>query len=560
MKKRAARHLVPSIRRSLIASLFAVVSTTSACSGDGEGAAGTGGAGGGSGGSGGAEVMEGTLVGPIAGLSYQTDTGSGVTGEDGSFLYRTGESVRFFVGQTEFGEATGAPAITLFDLVDDAEPVRGESRIRDALFANDQAFDSVINRAVLLSSFDQDEDPGNGVTLTAESREVFDSISVPFEESVFTFGQSVPFRSTLNEANSRNLFGAHRVPRLAELAAADLYSWISVDPDLFIAGRSTFDSDADGAEEGVTTQEVNEVGQRILFSEDTDADGLEDRGFRQEYDASGRLVVFEAFMAEALVSRGTIVRDMNGDRILEELDMDGNGSVDNVKRVDNDDWGREIRLATDLDADGFDDTIETFEYDSAGRRTRQLQDIDADGAVDRETRTTFDMMGRVVSFEIDDDGNGTIDSVETTTYNDDGTLSARRTVDGTGTLLRSTVVEYDEDGNQVASFADTSGDGVINVVIRFVRDAQGRVIEESFDQNNDGMLESAVFVEYNDDGTIARQAFDGDGDGAIDTIRTFAYNQFGNRIRIEDDTDADGDADEIELNTYIRSGWQVVID
>ena len=99
--------------------------------------------------------MTGVLVGPIAGLSYETDTMSGVTGEDGSFDYRSGETVRFFMGSTDFGEAVGAPAITLFDLVPGAEPVTGADRIVEALFATGQVFDSVINRALVLSTFDQ---------------------------------------------------------------------------------------------------------------------------------------------------------------------------------------------------------------------------------------------------------------------------------------------------------------------------------------------------------------------------------------------------------------------
>jgi hypothetical protein len=51
-------------------------------------------------------------ISPVVGLNYQTLTQSGTTNENGEFLYITGETVTFSIGDLVLGSAPGAPEIT----------------------------------------------------------------------------------------------------------------------------------------------------------------------------------------------------------------------------------------------------------------------------------------------------------------------------------------------------------------------------------------------------------------------------------------------------------------
>lgn len=108
---------------------------------------------GGGGGSKGPTTHSGTFVdSPVAGLRYQTDSQQGTTDEQGSFAYRSDESVAFHLGDLKLGEAQGAAILTPLDLVSGAE---------------DHTDDAVTNIAVLLQTLDQDGNASNGITITS---------------------------------------------------------------------------------------------------------------------------------------------------------------------------------------------------------------------------------------------------------------------------------------------------------------------------------------------------------------------------------------------------------
>jgi len=59
------------------------------------------------------------LDGPLVGLDYCTASHQGVTGADGRFSYRAGETMSFAIGKLAIGTAVGAPALTLASLSGD---------------------------------------------------------------------------------------------------------------------------------------------------------------------------------------------------------------------------------------------------------------------------------------------------------------------------------------------------------------------------------------------------------------------------------------------------------
>jgi hypothetical protein len=87
-------------------------------------------------------TQAGAFVSPAtAGVSYATDSLSGVTQSDGTFRYFEGESVRFFIGDIALGAPVkGKPVISPKDLVatdaDGAVAARNISRLLMALDAD----------------------------------------------------------------------------------------------------------------------------------------------------------------------------------------------------------------------------------------------------------------------------------------------------------------------------------------------------------------------------------------------------------------------------------------
>jgi len=70
-----------------------------------------------------AVVSTGTFVdAPVDGLNYESGSVSGITGSDGQFEYEVGNTIRFFIGDVDLGEAVkGKSLITPLDLVNNGE-------------------------------------------------------------------------------------------------------------------------------------------------------------------------------------------------------------------------------------------------------------------------------------------------------------------------------------------------------------------------------------------------------------------------------------------------------
>lgn len=87
----------------------------------------------------------------VSGLSWSSGTRSGVTGPDGGFSFGNGQQVTFKVGGLTLGSGTGGDVMTPISLV------AGGSSSSPA----------VINMTRFLMMLDQDGDPDNGLTISA---------------------------------------------------------------------------------------------------------------------------------------------------------------------------------------------------------------------------------------------------------------------------------------------------------------------------------------------------------------------------------------------------------
>jgi len=92
---------------------------------------------------------------PVSGLSYTSGGQSGLTGDDGSFTYEVGKSVKFEIGGVTLGSAPGAAVITPLDLVDDGTTLTP----------------AVQNIVRFLMLMDSDDDPSNGIAISEALRE-----------------------------------------------------------------------------------------------------------------------------------------------------------------------------------------------------------------------------------------------------------------------------------------------------------------------------------------------------------------------------------------------------
>jgi len=109
----------------------------------------------------------------VEGLSFKTDSGSGVTSKNGEFIYQLDEKITFSLGGITFPEVDAKALITPLDLFSTTN-------------VNQQA---VVNTLRLLQSLDTDGDAENGITIansvsTLAASLNIDLMAVDFEDEV----------------------------------------------------------------------------------------------------------------------------------------------------------------------------------------------------------------------------------------------------------------------------------------------------------------------------------------------------------------------------------------
>ncbi len=123
-------------------------------------------------------VLTGTLIdSAVEGISFATETQSGVTNSQGEFNYKTGETVIFSIGALLFPQISTAPIVTPADMSDTGE----------------YDSDIVVNVAKLLQTLDVDGDLDNGIQISEQA-------AASATEIDFSVGQS-DFESDANVIN-----------------------------------------------------------------------------------------------------------------------------------------------------------------------------------------------------------------------------------------------------------------------------------------------------------------------------------------------------------------------
>ena len=100
-------------------------------------------------------IPEGVFIdSAVEGLIFTTATQSGTTDSAGTFTYIPGEIVSFYIGDILIGSAEGQAMLTPLEFVPGAV---------------DETDPEVTNILRFIQSMDSDNDPDNGITISAES-------------------------------------------------------------------------------------------------------------------------------------------------------------------------------------------------------------------------------------------------------------------------------------------------------------------------------------------------------------------------------------------------------
>ena len=162
------------------------------------------------------QIVTGAFVdAPVEGLRWESNQLSGVTDAAGSFQYREGDAVKFFLGDIFLGESIGFKIIIPVDIVAGAQNIDNPQ---------------VLNIARLMLTLDDDANAANGIEITPTVSDLTAGETVNFAVSTDQFTadtQSLVDRLTAaTTAGARDLVAApfareHLRLTIAQLLAGD---------------------------------------------------------------------------------------------------------------------------------------------------------------------------------------------------------------------------------------------------------------------------------------------------------------------------------------------------
>lgn len=124
---------------------------------------------------------------PVAGLAFASGDQSGLTDSDGGFTYKTGQTIRFSIGDIIVGQSTPRSLMTPVSLVTGA---------------SDESDPMATNIARFLQTLDDDADLQNGITIAQVVREQAAGLSVDFDQSMEGFSNNTAVLETVRELTS----------------------------------------------------------------------------------------------------------------------------------------------------------------------------------------------------------------------------------------------------------------------------------------------------------------------------------------------------------------------
>ncbi len=139
-------------------------------------------------------LLEGTFIdSPVQGLDYHSATHSGVTDEDGHFMYYEDEMMTFAIGDVLLGEAMAKEVMTPLDFLDSSET------------PFDVTHPFVTNMGRFMQSLDADGNPENGIMISQEVRDEVSGRMIDFDQSIADFETDPDVTACFDVLNGRNI-------------------------------------------------------------------------------------------------------------------------------------------------------------------------------------------------------------------------------------------------------------------------------------------------------------------------------------------------------------------
>lgn len=202
-------------------------------------------------------VLNGVLIdSAVTGMTYSTNTQTGVTDDSGTFDYLAGEKITFSIGSLQFPEVTAQEVITPEDL---------------AIGSDDPAA-TTTNIARLLQSLDLDGDPDNGIVISPEAAQSAAQIDFNVTQSVFEETSEVlNFVANSGSVNAALISADDASSHLNEtLYGGDIL--LDLRNSVYVSGGSTPGCESRGSIYTLTYSQTGLATSRVTF--ETDADGV----------------------------------------------------------------------------------------------------------------------------------------------------------------------------------------------------------------------------------------------------------------------------------------------
>ena len=502
------------------------------------------------------EVVEPVLTGyftdsAVEGLTYKTDTQSGVTDSNGAFTYQAGETVVFSIGDFMLGESAAAtPKMTPFNLIPDAflPTTRNELspllRNKISNTAEVIAFRKLSNMLTFLQALDYDKDASNGITIADGMGIVLEGVSIDFSAELTEFKKTIPLRRVMSAAVTQNLISSGFIKEPGQ-ALNHFYQAQEIEHSFKAVASISVATGVDSQPNQFKAYTYDADGNRLTYSLDSDADGDADSIKTYTYDADGNRLTYslDSDANGDADSITTYTYDADGNQLTESFDE----NADYRNRTYNSD-GNLLEGSEDYDADGIADFIETYTYDANGTMlTMSYCESDERGYCPAETYT-YDADGNRVRESLDYQGDGVENSYRTYTYDADGSwLTASYDNDNDGVIDSITTRTYDTDGNMLTLSYN-------NGTYTYTYDADGNWLTYHFDNHENGDSYEVYAYTYDaNDNLLTRSRYPVAVEGRNSEIKTYTYDADGNQLTFSSDENANGTADLIETYTYLGS-------
>jgi len=231
-------------------------------------------------------------------------------------------------------------------------------------------------------------------------------------------------------------------------------------------------------------------GHETLNQTDSDGNGIfEIRKVNEiAYHAAGNISDYTQSYEQYSDSTGELVRlnssaekyDTQGNRIYESYSHQDNDqiSTSNVTYTFNS-AGKKTKEEVDNNGDGTLDVIHNYGYDNEQRQILEESDLDGNGEIDKRETVIFDDSSNTVTVNLDSNANGVIDTLSTALYDDNRNIASQYIDEGNdGTFEEITTWDYtyDAEGNVLSKNKVSTTSPEENQLTTFSYDGDGRLL------------------------------------------------------------------------------------